>query len=260
MYRSVFVIAALGLAACSPTVPDSAAGVGFSDYNSYNSNSYGAAPLNAVTPVAPATTGGSGFSAAAAAAAIDKAEGKSTAIPLSATTPYPATTTSSIPFGQPSADSVAFSASRPRGNAPAGIAETTSEMTGSAAISDEQDFSAVSARETIESDKQRIERNRAQYQIDQPTALPTRHGSGSSSTIVQFALSSNNPRGTQVYSRSSLRLSSYNAACGKYASPDLAQQAFLDSGGPVKDRKGLDPDGDGYACAWDPEPFRMAVR
>ena len=61
----------------------------------------------------------------------------------------------------------------PRGNAPAGIAETTSEMAGagSAAISDEQDFSAVSSRETIESDKERLARNRAQYQVVQPTAI-----------------------------------------------------------------------------------------
>ncbi|MEY3960805.1 MAG: hypothetical protein RIR14_1459, partial [Pseudomonadota bacterium] len=31
----LFFAAALGLAACAPAVPDSAAGVGFSDYNSY---------------------------------------------------------------------------------------------------------------------------------------------------------------------------------------------------------------------------------
>ena len=41
---------------------------------------------------------------------------------------------------------------------------------------------------------------------------------------------------------------------------DQAQSAFLDSGGPEKDRKGLDPDGDGFACGWDPTPFRNAVR
>ena len=25
-----------------------------------------------------------------------------------------------------------------------------------------------------------------------------------------------------------------------------------------RDRMGLDPDGDGFACAWDPAPFRLA--
>jgi hypothetical protein len=129
----------------------------------------------------------------------------------------------------------------------------------SATVSDEQDFAAVSQRETIESDKQRIERNRAQYQIDQPTALPTRQGD-EGANIVQFALSTSNPVGTQMYKRSGLRLSSSNAACAKYASPDLAQQAFLDAGGPEKDRKGLDADGDGYACGWNPAPFRAALK
>jgi hypothetical protein len=148
---------------------------------------------------------------------------------------------------------------RPRGNAPAGIVETTSEMKNSTTISDEQDFAAVSQRETIESDKERIARNRAQYQIDQPTALPQRAGD-TGPNIVQFAISANNPRGTQVYKRSALRLNSYNSACAKFASPDLAQEAFLAAGGPAKDRKGLDPDGDGYACGWDPAPFRAAVQ
>jgi len=155
---------------------------------------------------------------------------------------------------------------RPRGNAPAGIVETTSEMAnvpGSSAnvgtISDEQDFQAVTARETIASDKARIERNRAQYQVDQPTALPQRVGDGGPN-IVQFAISTNHPTGTQMYKRGGLQLNSYNKACSKFASPDLAQEAFLAAGGPDRDRKGLDPDGDGYACAWDPTPFRAAVQ
>ena len=120
-------------------------------------------------------------------------------------------------------------------------------------VSDEQDFDAVSARETIESDKARIERNRAHYQVDQPGALPQRAGD-TGPNIVEFALSTSHPKGTQMYKRSSLSLTKPGAACNKYPSPDLAQQAFLESGGPVKDRKGLDPDGDGYACAWDPTP------
>ena len=48
--------------------------------------------------------------------------------------------------------------------------------------------------------------------------------------------------------------------CGKYPSDDQAQIAFLDRGGPERDRLGLDPDGDGYACGWDPAPFRNAVK
>ena len=41
---------------------------------------------------------------------------------------------------------------------------------------------------------------------------------------------------------------------------DVAQEAFLAQGGPQSDRKGLDPDGDGFACDWDPRPFRAALQ
>jgi hypothetical protein len=44
--------------------------------------------------------------------------------------------------------------------------------------------------------------------------------------------------------------------CAAFSSADEAQIDFLTRGGPIKDRKGLDPDGDGYACAWDPAPYR----
>ena len=39
-----------------------------------------------------------------------------------------------------------------------------------------------------------------------------------------------------------------------------AQEAFLKAGGPERDRYGLDPDGDGFACRWDPTPFRAAIK
>ena len=128
-----------------------------------------------------------------------------------------------------------------------------------AGISDEQSFAAVTSRETIESDKARIERNRAQYQVIEPTALPQRRGSGGPN-IVEYALQTNNPVGQTIYSRMNPMRGSLNArACAKYASPDLAQQAFLEAGGPESDRKSLDPDGDGYACDWDPAPFRRVL-
>lgn len=128
-----------------------------------------------------------------------------------------------------------------------------------AGISDEQSFSAVSSRETIESDKARIERNRAQYQVILPTALPQRRRSGGPN-IVEYALQTNNPVGQPLYTRVNPLRGSLNARnCAKYASPDLAQQAFLESGGPDRDSKSLDPDGDGYACSWDPAPFRKVL-
>lgn len=253
MRSSVILLAALGLAACTPKSP--ILGAGFQDYNTYMKNQTAAA-----APAAPAAAPSTGFSPESAAAAIDAAEGKAPAAsgaPLAA--PGVAAATTGAIIGETAAG--VPEGERARGNAPAGIVETTSEMTGAApgTVSDEQDFAAVTQRETIESDKARIEANRAQYQIDQPTALPQRTEDGAPN-IVAFALSTTNPVGVQMYSRSGLHLTSFEAACAKFASPDLAQVAFLEAGGPKSDRKGLDPDGDGFACAWDPTPFRLATQ
>ena len=236
------------LAACDPVVPES--GVGFGDYSQYlrdreralASGTQPPAPVAAPTVAPPVTTG---FSTDRAGAAIDAAEGRTTA-----TAPLPAAPLPAAPLD-------ATDPNRPRGNAPEGIKVETGEIQtgGHSTISDEQDFSAVSARETIESDKERIARNRAQYEVIQPTAVPQRVGGGGPN-IVAFALSTTHAPGTPVYRRSGF--GGKGAACGRYASSDLAQEAFLADGGPERDRKGLDADGDGFACGWDPRPFRAA--
>ena len=127
------------------------------------------------------------------------------------------------------------------------------------AISDEQDFAAVSGRRTIESDAALIQQNRQTYEVVAPTAVPQR-GSDGQPNIVQYALSTSNPVGTQLYSRAGFNLQAKaQRNCAKFPSPDQAQIEFLASGGPQRDRNGLDPDGDGYACGWDPSAFRSAV-
>ena len=239
------MMAALGLAACAPTTPDS--GAGFQDYNSYMRQN-GAVSAQ---PAAPAAQ--PGFSTAGAAAAIDRANGVAPVTGTGATgygaQVYAAPTSAAPPPA---------TGARPRGNAPTTIQEDTGEMPNvPKTISDENDFGAVSARETIESDKARIERNKAQYTVDQPTALPSRTGA-EGPNIVQYALSATNNVGESIYRRSGLSFTNPQKACAKYPSPDLAQQAFLEAGGPERDRKGLDPDGDGFACAWDPTPFQKA--
>ena len=245
MRASILLLAALGLTACTQTVPDSGAGVGFESYDSYlNSRSAPQQPVGA--PL-------SGFSTDGAAAAIANAENGGAVQPLP-------------PLQQPIApvlNAPVQDGARARGNAPAGIVETTSEMdavggVAPSGVSDEQDFEAVKARETIESDKARIDANRAKYQVDQPGALPQRSGT-SGPNIVEFAISTTHPLGTQMFKRSSLGFTNSAKACAKFSSPDLAQEAFLTAGGPDRDRKGLDPDGDGFACAWDPTPFRTAL-
>ncbi len=133
---------------------------------------------------------------------------------------------------------------------------TASTNTG---ISDEQDFEAVSNRRSIDADAARIEQNRQTYEVVAPTAVPER-GSDGQPNIVQYALNTSNPVGTQLYSRAGFNLQAKaQRNCAQFASPDQAQIEFLSSGGPQRDRKGLDPDGDGYACGWDPSPFRSAV-
>lgn len=271
MRTPLFLIAALGLAACAPTVPaGNLEGVGFQDYQSYLRQREAA--LNGTAPAAPvplgapmAPAGGTGFSPERIGAAIDTAVG---APPVPHDVPGATGAVIGAPaYGQPLSATVPPLApaydpndpNRPRGEAFAGIEARSGEVDpNNTGISDEQDFSAVTARETIESDAQRIARNRAQFQMVQPTALPERRGRPGPN-IVEFALSTAHPPGTPMYRRSGLALTNPDAACARFASPDLAQEAFLAAGGPERDRRGVDPDGDGYACSWDPRPFRAGL-
>jgi len=184
------------IAACAPQVPDSGAGVGFSDYETYQAERGTATALGTSTPA-------------------------NVGAPLSATAATPT-------------------------------------ATGNAGISDEQDFGAVSGRESISSDAARINANRAQYTIVEPTDLPVRSGN-SQSQIVEYALATTNSVGEPLFSRSRVFAENkFNRSCGKFPSADMAQEEFLKRGGPQRDPKGMDPDGDGFACYWDPNPFRQA--
>ncbi len=251
LVRLAPVAALIALSACETPVPDSAAGVGFGSYSDYM-RQRDAALAAGVTPpaappvgAAPGSTSPTGFSADQIGAAIDRAD--PSAPPPAAAAPLPP---------------VPADGARPRGNEFAGIKSESGEMEavapGAAQISDENDFNAVSARETIESDAERIARNRAQYTVDQPTALPERP-SDTGPDIVNFALSTTHAPGTPVYRRSGLR-GDASGRCTRYPSPDKAQEAFLEAGGPDRDKLGLDPDGDGFACSWDPRPFRTALQ
>ncbi|WP_299150653.1 hypothetical protein [uncultured Tateyamaria sp.] len=124
-------------------------------------------------------------------------------------------------------------------------------------ISDENNFDAVASRESIESDAARIAANRQQYEVVQPTALPSRTGTDQPN-VVQYALQTRHPKGTKVHRRFGSSAAKAQRNCATYNSADEAQIDFLARGGPARDRRGIDPDGDGYACAWDPAPFRRA--
>jgi hypothetical protein len=90
--------------------------------------------------------------------------------------------------------------------------------------------------------------------------LPPRSGQGGPN-IVQYALNTTNRVGEPLYRRSNpFGESGHERSCARYSSADLAQEAFLAAGGPERDRRNLDPDGDGFACTWSPQPYRNAVR
>ena len=132
-------------------------------------------------------------------------------------------------------------------------------VTSATGISTENDFEAVDNVRSIEGDAEFLARNRAQYQVVQPTALPSR-GNDLGPNIVDYALSTRHPIGTKVYNRIGInKAGRFERNCAKYASADRAQKDFLAKGGPRRDKLGLDPDGDGYACNWNPAPFRRAV-
>jgi len=98
----------------------------------------------------------------------------------------------------------------------------------------------------------------APAQIVAVTSVPPPSNGGPN--LMAYALSATHPVGTEVYRRlNPLRWSRWETACLQFRNQDAAQIAFLQNGGPDRDRDHLDPDGDGYACWWDPAPFRQAA-
>ena len=153
----------LALAACDPPVPDSAAGVGFGDYQGYLAEQDALRAqrdqqLSGQVSVTPPTATGAPTPAQVQGAPV-------------LTTDAPGTAT--------------------------GVAVAVASNPD---ISDEQDFGAVSGRESIEANAERLARQRQQYQQVAPTALPNRPA-GDGPSIVAYALQTTNQVGEQIYSR-----------------------------------------------------------
>lgn len=100
--------------------------------------------------------------------------------------------------------------------------------------------------------ERKLAEDRAKLVIIQPGTLPNRV---EGVNIALFAQQSTNAVGTKVYDRSGMS-NPLSGACRRFSNPDDAQRAFLANGGPTSDPGGLDPDGDGFACSWDPSPYR----
>ncbi|MCI5111915.1 MAG: hypothetical protein MRY75_15300 [Marivita sp.] len=219
--------ALVAVTACSPSIPDSA--VGFDRIDGYQQRRDAVLEGRA----APTTIG---------------APPTVTGAPLSATGPLDA-----ADLEARRANSGIDPVQASPGNPAPQIVENA------AGISAENDFDAVSNTRSIEGDAALIAQNRARYQIIAPEALPTRPGTNTPN-IVAYALQTNNPKGAPIYRRSAFATENRHLRnCAAFASADLAQEEFLANGGPERDRQNLDPDGDGFACGWDPAPFR-AVR
>ncbi|MBL8561982.1 MAG: hypothetical protein JNN06_06850 [Gemmobacter sp.] len=231
---SMLFLAPLALVACGPTVPESGAGVGFGDYDQYNAQREAALTTGApvVAQGAQPIMGGGVSGGAIGAAPLGSA-------PAAAA---PATGFSTDRIGaaiNAASGGASPAAIPPAAGAPLSALPATPAMPAAAPVAAAPATPAPGPAVPV-------------------NQLPTRAGEGPN--LVQYALSTTNPLGQQVYDRSSLQLRDPAKVCQSYGSADKAQAAFLDAGGPEKDRKGLDPDGDGFACGWDPTPFRNAVR
>lgn len=78
----------------------------------------------------------------------------------------------------------------------------------------------------------------------------------SSTRVVAYAMNTTNPVGEKVYDRTLPSEDRTARACSGYLTATDAQYAFLEAGGPQRDRLGLDPDGDGFACSFNPVVYR----
>jgi hypothetical protein len=94
---------------------------------------------------------------------------------------------------------------------------------------------------------------KAQLVIYKPTGSVPQ---GSGPNVALYAIQSTNSVGQSIYPRSAAARLTSVGGCGRYRDPDSAQRAFLAAGGPQEDRLGLDPDGDGFACKFDPAVYR----
>lgn len=251
----LIAVTLVGLMACGPRVVPSERGVGFDDFSNFEleraqREAQLTAPRGTIVP--PAQVATISPSQSLLRQQQQEAFNQNQAIPSSALTQAgigsgSLTNTTADPLRTQGLDA------SPSNPAPALV-------TSDGALSDEQSFDAVTGRETIESDAERRAAQAAAREQIAPTALPDRPAN-TGPNIVQFALGAPNVKGQEWYSRSILSGDGrFRRNCAQYATSDDAQRDFLARGGPERDRSGIDPDGDGFACGWDPAPFIQAIR
>ena len=90
--------------------------------------------------------------------------------------------------------------------------------------------------------------------------LPVTSGgpyAGSTPVLVRYAFAATHAPGAAVWTRAGGSQAMAARVCASYPDADRAQVAFLAAGGPDADPRGMDPDGDGFVCGWDPARWRV---
>lgn len=76
--------------------------------------------------------------------------------------------------------------------------------------------------------------------------------------VAAFALRTTHQPGQQQWRRNPLRADG-QSICTQFPTRDQAQDRFLRDGGPERDPNGLDADGDGFVCGFDPNELRASA-
>lgn len=90
-----------------------------------------------------------------------------------------------------------------------------------------------------------------------PEARPASGYARTQSVLARYAATVSNDPGQARFARPEIAKDAA-PVCATYPTPEAAQIAFIARGGPQADPLGLDPDGDGFVCGWDPRPLREA--
>ena len=76
--------------------------------------------------------------------------------------------------------------------------------------------------------------------------------------VAVYARQTTHSIGDRKYTRMKVKSKKIDP-CLRFQTGDDAQRFFLSNSGPVKDFWNLDQDGDGFACKWNPEPYRKIL-
>lgn len=76
--------------------------------------------------------------------------------------------------------------------------------------------------------------------------------------VAAFAIRTTHQPGERQWRRNPLRADG-QSICTQFPTRDQAQDRFLADGGPERDPNGMDPDGDGFVCGFDPAALRASA-